>query len=178
MAELIEVFYLGRKAQKHDNVNVSKGAKNRVWRGFGDSKKVPADEAEVLMSHPDIWGDKAALKEITPQREAEEKEAAEREAGERRAKGRAVKEAEALREAAPTQGSTQAQDNGTEDADRDSLIKGALLALDPKSELDYTKQKKPRIDRIQEITGTSVSSDEVSIAFQELVRDGKIKVEA
>lgn len=181
MTQLIKVLYVGQKPEKRDNVNHSVGARGRVWRGFGASLDVQSDEASVLFNYPDVWcsaedfevHDEAYSAKLEAE-EAEKALIAEREAATRIEQERLA----ALASSLPVSGKSQAQDNDSEDVDRETLLRAAILQLDPSNDKDYTKTKpqKPRVDRIVEITSASFSASEITTAFQELVASGQIKL--
>lgn len=183
MNELVKVFYIGLKPERIDTVNRSNGARGRIWRGFGTSLPVPADEAAVLCNYRDVWCTEADFEAAQERKEAFDAAVLDRQLREQeRAAAIAIEQAKAAEDARKAQesGKTDAQDDGSSDVDRDTLLRSAILSLDPASEKDYTKTKprKPRADRITEIASTSFSADEIGIAFQELVASGLIKVPA
>jgi hypothetical protein len=51
--ETRQIQYIGRKAEKPDNVTHS----GLVWRGHGDTLTVDKVRATRLLMHPDIWRD-------------------------------------------------------------------------------------------------------------------------
>lgn len=181
MTQLIKIFYIGHKPEKRDNVNRTNGARGRIWRGFGTSLDVPSDEASVLLNYEDVWCDEDAYPAHADRhaaavagQQAEAKRIADRDAEIRLEQERAA----ALAGSSSSDGKTEAQDNNSEEVDRDVLLRSAILMLDPTSEKDYTKTKpqKPRVDRIIEITSASFSAGEITVAFQELVASGQIKL--
>lgn len=181
MNQLLKIFYIGRKPEKRDTVNPTPGARGRIWKGFGASLMVPQDEAAVLTTYEDVWCSEDAFPEFELQRENEAAAAALSAA---RIKAREEATAEEMRllskASEELDGKTQAQDDGSDEMDRDTLLRSAILLLDPSNEDDYTKTKpqKPRVDRITEITSASFSAAEITVAFQELIASGSIKLPA
>lgn len=180
MTQLIKVFYVGPKPEKRDNVNRTNGARGRIWRGFGSSIDVPADEAAVLATFEDVWCFEDALPKHQAAREAlDEQAASDAQRIKEREEAAIAEQARIAALSASQKGTkTEAQDDNSEDVDREALLKGAILSLDPASEKDYTKSKpqKPRVDRIIEITSASFSAQEITVAFQELVASGQVKL--
>ncbi len=177
----VDVYYIGRKEARTDTVTNSKIGAARVWRGFGSKLSVPEEDAQILLSeqYSAVWGDEAAMKAAKKDHDREEaerkdreKRIAERAAAEREEQEKAAKDARARQRG----NETEAQDDG-QGEDRETIIRQAILALDPtNTESDYTKTfpPRPRVNRIQELTGFSVSADEVSEALQELVKSGQV----
>lgn len=183
MSQLLKVFYIGRKPEKRDTVNPTPGARGRIWKGFGSSLMVPQDEAAVLMNYEDVWCSEEAFPAFDDRREAEQAVAdlaAARIATRERETAEEQRLAAELSRLQSEGGGTAAQDDGSDEMDRDTLLRSAILALDPANENDYTKTKpqKPRVDRITEITSASFSAAEITQAFQELVAAGQIKLPA
>jgi hypothetical protein len=183
MEQMMKVHYIGPKPEKRDNVNPTPSARGRIWRGFGDALPVPTTEALALLNYPDVWCSEAAFS-AHQERAGELQARAEQEAARVKAREDAI--AEEQRKAAiaaheaELRGKTDAQDDGSDEIDRDTLLRATIMGMNPESEADYTKTKprKPRVDRITEIAGTAFSADEITRAFQELIAAGSIKVPA
>jgi len=183
MDQMMQVYYIGPKPEKRDNVNATPGARGRIWRGFGKALPMPTTEALALLNYPDVWCSESAFTahqeregELQARRDVEAARVAARDA---EIAAEQQKAALAAQEAAQ-RGKTQAQDDGSDEIDRDTLLRATIMAMSPDSDADYTKTKprKPRVDRITEIAGTAFSADEITKAFQELVAAGSIKVSA
>lgn len=182
MSQLLKIFYIGRKPEKRDTVNPTPGARGRIWKGFGSTLMVPQDEAAVLLNYEDVWCSEEAFPDFEARRDAEQAVAdlaAARIANREREIAEEQRLASELSRA-QLEGKSDAQDDGSEEMDRDTLLRSAILALDPTNESDYTKTRpqKPRVDRITEITSASFSAAEITQAFQELVAAGQIKLPA
>jgi hypothetical protein len=106
---LVDVYYVGRKDIKSDNIL---NHHHRVWRGFGSVLKVPEDDAEIYFTYPEVWS-RTAPKHKAPA---------------------PVKGAEVLDPLAKT----EAQGSGDEDFDRETLIQAAILQLDPEDDFTET----------------------------------------
>lgn len=175
--QLIEVFYIGPKAKKVDNISSMRLRKNNVWEGFGTSLKLPEETAEELFRYPTVWGKAADVEKAKAARKVKET-AAEKAARDkvRRTVRPAEPDDDRVVEADDAdQPGKSAQDSDSDEVDRDKLIEGAILSLDPSDEKDTTKAGTPRLNRITEIVGTNVTSEEVDHAIKRLRQSGKLK---
>lgn len=181
MDQMVKIFYIGPKPEKRDNVNPTLGARGRIWRGFGSSLPVNATEALALLNYPDVWCTEEGFAAHADRAEVLQSE---RDAEAARIKARDEAIAEEQRKAAAnaadaeSRSKTDAQDDGRDEVDRETLLRATIMAMSPDSDADFTKTKprKPRVDRITEISGTAFSADEITRAFQELIAAGSIKV--
>jgi len=182
---MLKVYYIGPKPKKVDNVSSAKNRKQRVWRGFGDSLQIPEGEAHELFRFDTIWADDAGFKAAKAKRDAAA-QAQEIEMIERanRSKARRLArapdpdegdEAEEIEEHRTPGQSTDTQENGEQDQDREALIQGAILSLNPESLEDYTSTGAPRVTRVSTIVGTNVAADEIEDAVKRLRAAGKLK---
>lgn len=161
-----KIYYIGAKPVKEDNVL---NRKHIRWRGYGASAEVPVEDAAVYLRYPAVWADEETFKALQADKAKTAKSTVVTSTdGAGGAGGKSTKAG-----AGKADGAGGAGDG--DGADRETLVKAAILQLDPSKDEDYTGQGRPRVNRIVDILGTNVGADEIDAAFRSLKHDGKLK---
>lgn len=172
------ITYVGKKSPKTDTV----AGTGTIWAGHGDTQEVIHGAAVKLLQHPDVWVTEAKFKAMQQTESAAPPAAP-------------VKPVKPVKPAVPVAPATstpsltsladaakqnegEGEGDGSDsppDAARLTVIKAAILSLEPGNEAHFSSRTKaPLIGPVRDIAGDqTISAAEVSAAWQEMSKAAK-----